>query len=384
MVAGLRVLGFWDYFSAASAGGAERVALEVYRRLARWGAEVTVVTASPRRLPPIEVDGVRVLSVPALDLTRLTQAQVAVSPQLYSSVLRVGDAFGADVLHANGLHFQTSLAAAYLSRRRRIPLVTTVHVAGLDALAAHLRWACATYEGTLGRMVLSSSAQVIAVSQSVRRHLGRLRVPQDRLSVVGNGVDHRRFYPAVTLPREGPLRIVFIGRLIPNKGPLVLIRALAKLARAGVAFEAALLGDGPLRHQIERLLVRSSLTAQVRLLGHVTDVAEHLRDADVCIRPSFTEGMPLAVLEAMACGVCVVASDVEGNAELISHGDTGLLFPAGDDDALATRILWALEHPEVRRRIGEHGQRSSLPHTWDECAERHALTLASMAVRTGR
>jgi 1,4-alpha-glucan branching enzyme len=375
----LRILAFCDYYSPDSIGGSERVASEVYGRLAGTGAQVMLITTSvsgARR--GFEADGIEVRVVPALDLRRVTRAQVSLAPAVIRESRRLRETFRPNVLHANSLHFQTSIAAALLRRRTGVPMVTTMHLSQPKDLPVALRAVTAAYEQIVGRFILASSSAVITVSDAVGRHAQRLGVPTERIHVVPNGVDHQRFRPDETVDGDGnrPL-VLFVGRLISNKGPHVLLEAVGKLP--GTEVDIVFIGDGPMRQQLERAAREQGTEAHVRFEGVSADVAGWLRRADVLVRPSFTEGLPLAVLEAMASRVCVVASDIAGNADLVRDGDSGLLFAVGDVDALATALRRVLSDPEERRRLALRGWRSSLAYSWDATAEATGKVLAAVS-----
>ncbi len=377
----LRVLAFCDYFSASSCGGSERVAREVYRGLARRGAEVVVVTTGGAGAPT-EVDGLRAVPVRTFDLARVTGAQVAITPGAVRAAARVAAELRPHVLHANHLMFQTTLAAARLRPRLGVPLVCTAHLGSLRSLPAAVRLPATLHEQAIGRFILGRSDRVIAVSASVAAHLGHLGVDRARIDVVPNGVDHARFHPpADGRPDAGPTppTVAFVGRLIANKGPALFVEALGQLAAAGLPFTAQMVGDGPLRARLERAVATSGLAGRVSFTGEVDDVAERLRAVDILVRPSLTEGLPLAVLEAMASGVCVLASDIPGNAELVDPGVSGLLFRPGDADDLATQLTALLADGGLRRRLAAEGCRRSAAYSWDATADATATVLAGVA-----
>ena len=382
---GIRILAFCDYFSATSCGGSERVALEVYGRLAERGAEIIVVTAGVHS-GTTEVAGLPVVSVPTLDLARFVGAQVALAPGALRTAARVAAELRPHVLHANHLMFQTSLAAARLQPRLGIPLVSTAHLGPLAFLPAGLRLPATMHEQSVGRFILTRSERVIAVASSVAVHLGELGVDRARIDVVPNGIDHVRFHPPV-LDRAsrngGPPNIVFVGRLIANKGPALFVSALGALAAAGVSFTAQVVGDGPLRSRMERAVGRLGLSGRVSFSGEVADVADRLREADILVRPSLTEGLPLAVLEAMASGACVLASDIPGNAELVVDGGSGLLFRPGDARHLVAQLTSLVVDSGLRRRLAEEGCRRSAAYSWDATADATAKVLAGVARGSG-
>ena len=378
-VGGLRVLGFCDHVPFTSSGGSERVAWELYRRMAAAGAAITLLTAAHGERPSEdEVDKVRIVSVPAVRLDRFVGAAASLAPRVFRAAFAEAASTHPDVLHANSLHFQSSIAAAVVAARRGVPLVTTVHLANVELLPAPLRTATMAYEHTVGRYVLRRSARVIAVSPSVATHVRSLGVPPERVVVVPNAVDHERFHPNGRDVRRVP-HAVMVGRLIPNKGPDLFVDALAALRDRGIEYAASFVGDGPMRAALERTVERRGLSERVTFTGHVTDVAAELRGADVLVRPSLTEGMPLAVLEAMASGVCVVASAVPGTTDLIEHDRNGLLFPARSLPALTEALAGVLTSAEQRARLTAAARETALGYSWDESTAATAAVLCAAA-----
>jgi glycosyltransferase involved in cell wall biosynthesis len=366
----LRVAVFTDHFSPRSSGGVEHVVWEVYRRLAGRDVNVLVVTALERGWASFDgAPGMSTHSSRIWDLSSVAGAQVGFAPALFRTVPRALEAFRPDVLHANGLHFQTTLAAALANHKRRWPMVLTSHVAKLDALQQPTRTLTAAYESSLGRYVLGRSTRFIAISPSVREHLEQLGVAPERIDDVANGVDHGHFHPGERRAAKGQPLLMFVGRHMPNKGPQVFLEALGILRDANLDFRAELLSSGPLRERLEKRTDELRLRDRVTFRGHVPDVAAEMRRADVIARPSFSEGMPLSLLEAMATGVCLAVSDVSGNSDLIRDGVNGLMFPPGRADLLAAALKRAIESPDLRRSLAEAARTDSLQYSWERCAD---------------
>jgi glycosyltransferase involved in cell wall biosynthesis len=372
----VRILAFCDYFAERSAGGSERVALEVYRRLADQGATIRVITTMPRSMQPVRsLDRLQVRVISSLELARPLGIQAAFAPALFLRLRALARDFRPDVLHANTLFFQTSLAAALVARATGVPLVTTVHLGALDLMPQPARLLGTAYERTIGRFILSQSARIIAVGPSVREHLVRLGTPANRITVVRNGVDLRRFWPRHEMVQNDPPIIAFVGRLIVNKGPDTLLTALLQLRREGLEFKAVFIGDGPLRQQLERQAL--PLGTAVQFLGLQPDVAPHLRQADLLVRPSLTEGMPLGILEAMASRVCVIASDINGNRDLVTHGKNGVLFRAEDPTSLADAMREMLRNSARRVQLARGGHETAQAFGWDAVVTSTAAVFAS-------
>lgn len=379
----MRVLAACDWFSPGTGGGAERVAWEVYRRIAAGGHRVTVVATIPddTRFAALPVSGLEIVPVRSRDLSRLVRAQISLALGVGHALDRAADALQPDVVHANSLQFQTTPAAAEISRRRSIPFVVTGHIGALDALGGLLGVAARCHERFVARRVLWSATRAIAVSAAVRTHLATL-APEVPVDVVPNGVDHDRFAGRAPRPdRSGPFRIVLVGRLVPNKGPRTAIDAVARLREQGLGVCLDVVGDGPLRQGLERAVHSRGLSGVVRFLGHRTDLPDILAAADVLVRPSLTEGMPLSLLEAMAAGVPVVASDIPGNRSLVRDGETGVLVPPGDADALARAVHGLVRDPARAAGLASRAAVAIAGQSWDACA---AGTLAALERAAGQ
>lgn len=361
-----------DYFPPHVGGGVERVVDEVCRRLARQGHRIRVFTFDTTGAPAHEiVDGVHVYRAPAIQLTGLVRMQSSVSPALLPLVWRVARHDPPDVLHAHNLFFSSTAIAPLLRHALKRPLVTTLHLGSLKQLGGATAFLVSCYERTLGRAIVRSSDRLIAVSEAVARHAVHLGAKPGAVRVIANGVDARRFQP-VERPSNGVFRIACVGRLVFNKGPQFLIEAAPQVLRARPDAEFILLGDGPLRARLEERARDLNISERVYFLGTRPDVAPILQSCDVLVRPSLLEGMPLAVLEAMACGLPVVATPVSGTTELVKGGQNGLLVRPADPDDLAGAILRLAEDEPLRKAQGRRG-RWLVKHgySWDAVAARN-------------
>ncbi len=204
----------------------------------------------------------------------------------------------------------------------------------------------------LGRFTIGNSPSVI-------KHLHRQAgIPTGRLRLVGGGIDVERIQAARPVDRaslgvnETDPMVLWVGRLDPVKGLDVLIRAFSTISRDTNA-HLLLAGDGPLRDPLEKHARGLRLSSRVHFLGPRTDVPSLLKITDVFAFPSRTEGLPNALLEAMAAGCAIVTTDVPGCRDLISHGQSGLLVPFGDTQALAGAILRLFSDPLEARRLGQ-------------------------------
>ena len=175
----------------------------------------------------------------------------------------------------------------------------------------------------------------VAISQFGRSQLCRWADPEDwdRIGVVHCGIEPAKFDAPQPLP-DGPRRVVAIGRLVEQKGQLALIKAMTKLTEN---VHLTLIGDGEMRGQIETLIAQHGLNDAVTLTGWVDEnrIKQELAAAHALVMPSFAEGLPMVIMEAMAAARPVIATYIAGTPELVKEGETGWLVPAGDVSALA-------------------------------------------------
>jgi glycosyltransferase involved in cell wall biosynthesis len=366
----LSVLMLSDYFLPSS-GGVERVVFEVSRRLVREGHKVTVLTLQVRDAPEHEtIEGIEVVRVAGFELTRLLGAQIAVSPHVWFALRKHLKTTRFDILHTHNIFFHVSLAAAVWASRLGVPLVTTAHVGSTHGLQGLVAKATLAYEKTVGRYVLNASQQVIAVSQAVAEHLRPMMGDSERLRVVPNGVDLQLFSPRRQGPQPQPHTVVFVGRLIFNKGPQALLDAVPQVLARFPDTRFLFLGDGPLRTDLERNARQLGVAANVEFRGQFEDVAAILGQGSVFCRPSLTEGLPLTALEAMACELPVVVTGVGGTAEVVADGISGYIVPPNSPSQIADRLCQLLGDSELRFKMGQHGREIAERFSWASVTER--------------
>jgi glycosyltransferase involved in cell wall biosynthesis len=236
------------------------------------------------------------------------------------------------------------------------------------------------------------AAFTVAISDFGRSQLYMRSRHQDwhRIKVVHCGLE-KAFYDGVPLPPPAAPRLVCVGRLCEAKGQLLLLDAAARLAGGGIPFELVLAGDGPLRGELETLIRRHGLAGQVRITGWISsaEVRRELLAARALVLPSFAEGLPVVIMEAMALRRPVLSTYVAGIPELVRPGETGWLFPAGSIDSLAAAMRDCLARsPEELRAMGDAAHRRVLArHSIDvEAAKLANLfreTLAGARASTG-
>jgi glycosyltransferase involved in cell wall biosynthesis len=187
-------------------------------------------------------------------------------------------------------------------------------------------------------------------------YAGVTRVPAAELRVVRNGVDLERYAAAArTRNAADRPRLVMVGRLDPIKRHDLVLAALAALP-AQLPWELEIVGDGPEREALGALCARLGLEGRVKLLGLRDDVPALLANADVFLLVSDSEGMSLSLIEGVASGLPVIATDVGNNAELVRPGWNGFVIPPGDREALGGSLQALLRDEALRRTFGENSR----------------------------
>ncbi len=186
----------------------------------------------------------------------------------------------------------------------------------------------------------------------------------ERASYEGNGVDPQAVREAADGERAraesdypgAGLRIALVSRLAPVKRVATFLEVCRALQNNDIEIAAVIAGDGPLRQAIEEEIAASGLSKNVRVLGRITHAQSLLAASDVAVLTSEKEGIPRALMEAMALGKPIVATDVLGTQELVVDGETGFLTPLGGVAAMADKISHLAGNAELRRRLGQAGK----------------------------
>ncbi len=334
-----------------SIGGAQRVALDTGRLLRARGVDAFVVTRHHRGLARYEeVAGLPTYRVGAGDAPK---ALAALSFILGALALLWRERGRYDLLHCHQMisPMSVGLLARGLAGR---PLVVMPHRSGPigDIGVLTLR------RPLSGRLRLLAARRwgdaFVCISPAIAEELRGVGVPEPRLWMIANGVDTGRLRPAEPAERAGLRRAnglpegrlaIFSGRLVAEKGLDVLLAAWPAVLAAVPAARLLLVGDGDRRAALESQARRLGVAGQVHFLGASDDVGPLLRAADLFVLPSYAEGLPVALLEAMACRLPAVATDVDGTRDLIDDGVTGRLVPAGAPARLAAGLIEGLSSP---------------------------------------
>lgn len=334
------------------AGGAERHLLELWSRLDRSRFEIEI--ACFRREGQF-LTAVEALGWPVHELGVRQRIYDASGLRGLVRLIRLARRFRPDVIH--GYLFGPNLFAAVAGRLTGVRAVV-VAKRNVDAFETPRQVA-------VQRIAHRLATHVTAVSEAVADSATALWVPRARVTVIPNGVDAARFEglrpDRARLGVNGTLPVVgSVGCLAARKDYGTLLEALALLRARGLDFWAVLIGDGPERTGLEERARALGLEAHLRLLGERSDVDLLLPAMDVFVLSSREEGIPNALLEAMAAGRPAVVTAVGGNREVLDDGETGWMVPPSSPAALADALEDALTHPAEARRRGDMARRVTL------------------------
>lgn len=275
-----------------------------------------------------------------------------ISPSCARSLVAAFRRHRIDVAHSH--EFSMAVYGGWAAWRAGIPHVITMH--GGRYYASRLRRRLAL------RAAIAASGTTVAVSTPLLRALSRdLSIRESRIRMIPNGVPYQQ-PSSVTLRRElqlapGDRLLVSIGNLYPVKGHQHLVDAVARLANRHPNIHLAIAGRGELAETLAARAREHGIANRIHLLGLRSDIAAILAAADIFVLPSLSEGLPLALLEAMFAARPIVASDVGEVAVALGHGDAGVLVEAGNPGALATAIDALVRDPARAAVLGEHAAR---------------------------
>lgn len=325
-------------------GGTQRQIVELARHIDRNAFEVSLAYFRSRSpyVDELEAAGVEVTCIPK---------RHRLDPMFFLRLCRFIREGEFDLIH--GFSFAGEawgwLANVIAGHARFIGSVRSVY-----EWYSPMQWA-------IKRWITLNSAALVANSQAGADHAARkMGIRRQMVSVVRNSIGLPSLGDSYAPSAHGPggqvRRIVFIGRLVDHKNVECLLRAFALVSGKSSDVELDLVGDGPRRSQLEALVNTAHAADRVIFHGEHADVGPFLERGDIYVLTSWREGLCNALMEAMSFGLPVIATNVGGNCELVTHGESGMLFPSDDHETLAAMILELLGDREKRARLGKNAR----------------------------
>jgi len=330
-------------------GGAEQQALNVAKALMARGVSVTVLTRKTEGLKPYEIiQGIPVhRKINVLPLGKLFGLTYMLTAFLFLVKMRRSY----DIIHchlAQGFHCPAALLCKALFNKHVIIKVgATGPLSDFETLKKVLF-------GKYFLKLLRHADRLVAVCSQAQQDAQKNGIPASRLLGIPNGVDIDYFKPAHHL-RINNL-ISFVGRLDNMKGVDVLLNAFSLLKKKQKDALLYIVGNGPDREKLEAMARDLSIKERVVFTGEIHAVLEQLQKSAVFVLPSFSEGLSNVVLEAMACGLPVVATNAGGTIDIINHGENGILIDPRDANQLSDALLKILSDQELGPRLGSRAR----------------------------
>jgi len=349
-----------------SQGGVGHYVWELSRTLQQAGHEVTILTRGSWRPPErTVVQGITLYKIPYLPLYPFHAELHGLFARRFLRLL--GERF--DIVH---MHLPLVSRA-----KTSIPVVVTVHSlpeiqsAGLPSPRARL---FSPFLLRTERSVVNEADVVTTVSEfvsdEVRKHLlaeGR----RGKITVIGSGVDHDFFHPvqdSVSLSY-----VLYVGRLRAEKGVEDIVRSAGYVHSRYPDVRFILIGSGPLEQHVRTMARRVGLGGSFAFIGKAdkANLRWYYSNARLFLLPSYYEGLPLSLLEAMSCGAPVVATEVGGTREVVRQGENGYLVRPGDPQALAEAMIRLISNPRLGKEFGRNGRRRIVESfNWERVRER--------------
>lgn len=194
-------------------------------------------------------------------------------------------------------------------------------------------------------------------------------ISPDKIPVVNNGVDTKRFVPSEARKDAEQIRIISVGTLYWIKNHEMTINAVCDMREKGIDVSLEIIGDGEDREKLEQVIKNRQAEKYVILQGIKANVEEYLQNADIYVSSSKTEGLPLSILEAMACGLPIVATDVGGTRDIVCEGKNGFLIPIGDEKYLEKKLTDLATDKNKRKCFSQNSRNKAEEWCIQNCIE---------------
>ncbi len=330
--------------------GPGRTILETAKRIDRSviDYQVGAFVSKPGEPHPL-VDALREHGLPV----HAIEDRGGIGREMVGKVIQLLDRLAIDILHTS--EFRSNVLGLLCRRRRPVKLVSTAHGwIGNDVRGRAYIFA--------DRVLMRCFDRVILVSHAMRRRLPVWWLPDSRVRILHNALMVDSYGESLSRRSgehgsRGVVNLLSVGRLSPEKGQALLLRAAARLKGEYPGVRVLFAGTGPLEGELRQLAAELGLAADVSFLGYVRDMPSLYAAADLVVQSSLTEGLPNVMLEAAFLGVPVVATSVGGTAEVIEHGVAGWLVKPGSVDELERGMRVFLEQPFRFAEMARAGRR---------------------------
>ena len=327
-------------------GGIEQVSYEQSKRLTKSGYQIDVLTSKFKGRNTNPLEGINIYHYPSLNIAkRFGVPYPIISFNAYKTFTQLIK--NCDLVHAHGHVYMSSYMAGMVAKKLKKPFIVTQHNTFID-YQSFLNIIEQLNDLIIGKAVLKRANKVITVSKETKKYVLRLGADKTKTSVIYNGVDTDFFHPVnkeesrkkLGLPKNRKI-ILSVRRLVYKNGLDTLLESVPLVAQNHPDVLFVVAGKGPSRKLIEDRIKELGIDSNVKLTGFVPDnlLPVYYDAADYFVLPSASgEGLPLVLLEAMACGLPVIATAVGGTPEILKHMKNGVLVPPRNPEAMAEAL----------------------------------------------
>lgn len=360
-------------------GGGERVVYNLVKELSKRGHELYVFTTSSHDKESVDIwenGNIRIFRFGK----SLRIGSTNISFKLLLEPLKYDDI---DLIHIHNTTAPGVIAGVIYAKKKRKPIVITHHGAerfsNFGSIARRI--SVFIYTNFMVDKIFSISDIIILPSKYYIDDSKYLKKYKEKVKVIPNGINLKEFDIPISkeecrkklgLPLEKDI-ILFLGALIPKKGPDILLKAMSKIIKKHTNMMLILAGSGIMRKELEKLSQKLGIKGNVKFTGFVEERLKPLyyKASDIFVLPSIikTEVFPVTLLEASASGLPMVVSDLDTFKCIIEEGYNGLFTKRGDEKNLADAIIYLLENEDIREKIGKNARKKVENYSWERIAE---------------
>ena len=379
----IKIVDFAAYYPP-HIGGMEKYAEELHEHFAKRGCHITVFTPRlPMSAPSEEMKGnIQIFRYPAFDIIFNYPLPKIWKKEFWQQWKKINSQ-KYDVTISTLRFFVQPLMALLFAKRQKIPLLHIEHCSDYVKNTFLISFISRIVDMTIGRFTLSRADIIVTPSRSAALFVEKLS--EKKSTLIYRGMPFQEI--DAILPDEnlcvqaGKRKVItYVGRLIYGKGVIRLLEAITLLHRSDIFL--VIVGDGPERAELEKYAKDHGLVHQVSFLGNIPfrSVISLLKTTDIFVNPSYNEGLPTSVLEAGACRRAMIATDVGGTPEILTHNQSGIIIPPHDTEAIKKSLEELLDNELRRQELGENArQEIEQKFNWGHSIDMYLEKISSLS-----
>lgn len=311
-----------------------------------------------------ELDGIQVHRIPSIFIDRISWV---FTPSASANLTRIARENNVDVVNSMHLVHYSTFTSANASLPKNTPLIISVLGTREQMGSALMNMLTRIFEQTIAKRTLRRANGIIADSYETKKSILRIGINPNKIEVIYDGVDTSKFVNTFDRSKSGSFNVVFVGGLRKQKGVYDLLRAIPKIENVIPSLRVLFIGDGPEREALRMTMKDLNIDSSTVIFTGVQPrekIISYLREASCFVLPSLSEGVSLALLEAAACQLPIVATKVGGTSEIMKNHDNAILTEPVSPDQLADAIAWIYRHPQESAVMGKNARLTAEKLDW--------------------